>query len=173
MDSLPIKNKVAESGILTLDLEQWVPVPQVKALDMAELLEQGLLLRESSFKEKLAQVDWKSYEGSEVAIYCSTDAIVPQWSWMWMVRDAQAAGISAHMAHPKELYTRLFLEALSTKVAQEDAQLQKARVVVKGCGSGKVPTEAYAALVNLLAPKVKSLMYGEPCSTVPVLKNKA
>ncbi len=164
-----IRNRVAESGLLTLDLERYVPPVQVVAFDLANWLDQGLVLRESRFKEQLQSMNWFEYQNKDVAVHCSTGAIVPAWAFMWLSRDLAKVQARLFLGTPDEVASRIFLSHLERLVA-EDSALVGARVIVKGCSKNKVPLEAYPLLTRLLLGKAKSLMFGEPCSTVPVFK---
>lgn len=165
-----IRNKVAESGLLSLDLERYLPPIVVVGFDLANWLDQGLVLREAIFKEYLNSMDWSDFQEKDVAVYCSTEAIVPSWAFMWLSRDMAGVGARMFLGTPDEIKARLFLSNLERRVEQ-DASLIGARVIVKGCSTQKVPQEAYALLTRLLLGRAKSLMFGEPCSTVPVFKS--
>jgi len=164
-----IRNKVAESGLISLDLERYLPPIEVVGFDLAHWLEHGLLLREANFKEQLISMDWANYKKKDVAVFCSTEAIVPAWSYMWLSRDLARVGSRMYLGTPEDIAFRLFLGNLELKVAN-DPDFDSARVVVKGCSNKKIPQEAYPLLTRLLLGRAKSLMFGEPCSTVPVFK---
>lgn len=165
-----IRNKVAESGLLSLDLERYLPPIVVVGFDLANWLDQGLMLREAKFKEQLISMDWSDFIEKDVAVFCSTEAIVPAWAFMWLSRDLAGVGARMYLCTPEELTARLFLSTLESQVTK-DASLDGARVIVKGCSTQKVPQEAYPLLTRLLLGRAKSLMFGEPCSTVPVFKS--
>jgi hypothetical protein len=164
-----IRNKVAESGLLSLDLERYVGPLSVVGFDLANWLDQGLVLREANFKEQLNAMDWSDFKEKDLAMFCSTDAIVPAWAFMWLSRDLAAVGARVFLGNPEEVTARLFLNKLELSVTH-DPSFDGARVIVKGCSTKKVPQEAYALLTRLLIGRAKSLMFGEPCSTVPVFK---
>jgi len=163
-----IRNRVDESGLITLDLEKICSVDNPVSFDLAEHLEQGFLLREKAFRTALKEMSLESYQNKEVALLCSTDAIVPLWSWMLVgIRLADVAkGI--HHASIEDLYERLFLKAIDEMSTEK---FTDQRVIVKGC-SEKVPSSAYLALSLKLKPVVKSLLFGEACSSVPLYKRK-
>jgi hypothetical protein len=164
-----IRNKVADSGLLSLDLERYLPPILVLGFDLANWLDQGLVLREANFKEQLKSMDWSDFKEKDVAVYCSTEAIVPAWAFMWLSRDLAGVGARMYIGLPDEINARLFLSNLE-RMVEQDASLNGARVIVKGCSTKKVPQEAYPLLTRLLLGRAKSLMFGEPCSTVPVFK---
>lgn len=164
-----IRNRVAESGLLTLDLERYVPQAHIVDFDLSSWLDQGLVLRESQFKAHLQSMDWSDFQNKDVAVHCSTGAIVPAWAFMWLSRDLGKFDARLFLGTPEEVAPRIFLRNLE-RLVSEDTSFNGARVIVKGCSTRKVPVEAYPLLTRLLLGKAKSLMFGEPCSTVPVFK---
>lgn len=165
--SSEIINKVASSGLITLDLGELAPGGPRAAFDLADHLWQGLVLKEKDFREMVRTTDWSRYQDHYVAVYCSADAIVPDWAYMLVVSALKPFVRRAVVAAPDALESILYAEA----VRQLNPELYRdARVVVKGCGEIKVPPGAFAEVVSLLQPVVRSIMYGEPCSTVPVYK---
>ena len=164
-----ILNKVANSGLITLDLEDYYDHSERIVYDLSQNLYEGLLLREKDFREFIKTHYWEQYRGKNVAITCSTDAIIPVWAYMLLA--TQLAPLAKKIVHGKleELENVLFREAL-TKI--DIAQFQDAKVVVKGCSKFPVPVSAYVEITNLLQPVASSIMYGEPCSTVPIYKAK-
>jgi hypothetical protein len=164
-----IRNKVAESGLITIDLEQYYPDHQPLAFDLKNFLFMEMLLREKDFREALDQHDWNQYRDHDVAVYCSTDAIVPMWAYMLVASKLSGIARSIISGTPEEAFKQVFIQ----NIRQIDADAYEGkRVVVKGCGDKPVPEYAYAEISIKLLPVVKSLMYGEPCSTVPVFKRK-
>lgn len=164
-----IRNKVAESGLTTIDLEQYYPTIEPMPFDLKNFLFMEMLLREKDFREALDQHDWNQYKNRDVAVYCSTDAIVPMWAYMLVASKLSGIAKSIISGNPEEAFKQLFIENIRGVNA---AAFEGKRVVVKGCGDRPVPEYAYATISILLLPVVKSLMYGEPCSTVPVYKRK-
>lgn len=167
MDDKPIINRVASSSLVTLDLEQYFHRGQRVEWDMKERLFQGLILKEKDFRTFVKEHDWSQYRDQNVAIVCSADAIVPTWAYMLV-----AAALKPHAHHfifgdLAALEQSLFQSALN-KIPLEE--YQDAKVIVKGCGNYPVPEYAYVEITRLLTGVVSSLMYGEPCSTVPVYK---
>lgn len=164
-----IINKVAESGLITLDLADLVKAEQTAELDLAPFLYEGLILREKEFRAKLAETDWSIYEDKYVAVYCSTDAIVQKWAWMLIAKGLQAVTQHFFFCTPTELPQYI----LEGKIASLDVnEYADKRIIVKGCGEKYVTEKAYLDITKRLLPVVKTLMYGEPCSTVPIYKKK-
>ncbi|HPA35726.1 MAG TPA: DUF2480 family protein [Chitinophagales bacterium] len=166
-----LRNKVAESGIITLDLEQFYPdVLSVVELDIKQFLLRELILKEIDFRNALKTYDWSMYKDKTVAVYCSTDAIIPQWAYMLVATYLQPVAASFHFGNAEKVAYDLFLH----QIKQLDVTpYQEERLVIKGCGTKQLTGEAYMEITKKLQPVVKSLMFGEPCSTVPVYKRKA
>lgn len=167
--SEPFINKVAESGLITLDLETWYPKEETAVFDMKEHLFMGMILKEKDFREALKNLDWSVYTNKNVALTCSADAIIPVWAWMLVATYLQPVAKEIVMGDEKELHKHLFLKNLLT-INVNDYNDQ--RVVIKGCGETPIADYVYMEITKLLRPVVKSIMYGEPCSTVPVFKKK-
>jgi hypothetical protein len=166
----PIINKVAESGLLTIDLENYYPRGESAVFDLKDYLFMGLILKEKDFREALKKTDWEQYRTLDVAVTCSADAIVPVWAYMLVATYLQPVAKDIVMGDEKDLHRSRFLKNIS-KINLEE--FVDKRVVVKGCGETPIGDFAYMELTKLLRPVVKSIMYGEPCSTVPVYKKPA
>lgn len=162
-----IVNKVAGSGLVTIDLEEFYPEGKRVVLDIRDQLFQGLLLREKDFREYIKQEDWSKYKDTYVAVTCSADAIIPTWAYMLLASALEPFAKKVVFGTAETLETVLYDELLRGLDVQ---QYKDARVVIKGCGNLPVPRAAYVELTRLLRPHVKSIMYGEPCSTVPIYK---
>jgi hypothetical protein len=162
-----IVNKVANSGLITLDLEQYLPSGDVAVFDLKDFLFMELILKEKDFREALKNLDWSVYEGKYVAITCTADAIIPFWAYMLVASYLQPVAKEVYTGSKEELEKHLLLKNIA---AIPDQQFAGQRVVVKGCGDVPIGAYAYAAITQKLRPLVKSIMYGEPCSTVPVFK---
>lgn len=164
-----IRNKVAESGIITLNLESYYPTDPIKLFDIKDYLFMGLILREKDFRAALKEQDWSVYENQLVGIVCSADAIIPLWAYMLIVSYLQPVAKFVALGNEARIRNQWLLKNIDS--IDTDA-FTDARVVIKGCGDIPVSEEAYAQISLKLLPVVKSLMYGEPCSTVPVYKRK-
>ncbi len=162
-----IVNKVANSGLVTIDLGELYPPGDRVLLDIKDQLFQGLILREKDFREFIKTHDWSQYKDKYVALTCSADAIIPDWAWMLLASALEPFAKKIVFGTTEVLETVLFEEVLSKFDIEP---YRDARVVIKGCGDKPVPKTAYIELTRKLRPVVKSIMYGEPCSTVPVYK---
>lgn len=162
-------NKVAESGIISLDLETFLPREPVMVFDLKDHLFMGLILKEKDFRAALLTLDWEQYRNAHVAITCSADAIIPMWANMLVASNLQPIAKSVFFGTEQQLKEQLLLKNILT-ISGSDYTDQ--RVVIKGCGEVPIPESAYVAITTLLRPYVKSIMYGEPCSTVPIFKKK-
>ena len=164
-----IVNKVAESGIVTLDLAPYIPTDEIAVFDLKPFLFREMILREKDYRAALQIHDLTPYEGKHVAIYCSADAIVPVWAYMLAAAYLQPLAASVFYGTKEELEKQLILSRISKIDISEYADK---RVVIKGCGDTPIPDAAYVAVTGHLRQVVKSLMYGEPCSTVPIFKKR-
>jgi hypothetical protein len=167
--SEPIVNKVAESSLVTLDLEAYYPQEPVVTFDLKPFLFMELILKEKDFRQQLLAHDWEQYKGTIVGVTCTADAIIPVWAYMLV--------ISYLRPQTHYVYFGTAEEALKARFIQNIRQIDPTsftdqRVVVKGCGELPIAADAYLEIAKLLQPVVKSLMYGEPCSTVPLYKKK-
>lgn len=160
-------NKVAESGLISFDLEEYYPKDPITVFDLKQYLFMELILKEKDFRAALQTTDWEPYKNSNVAITCSADAIIPMWAYMLVASYLQPLAKNVVFGDKKKLINSLILKNLE-KV--NGAAFTDMRVVIKGCGEVKIPEEAYVEITNKLRPYVKSIMYGEPCSTVPIYK---
>lgn len=160
-------NKVAESGLITLDLEEWYPKEEVATFDLKDHLFMGMIVKEKEFRESLKGFDWEQFRNKYVSVICSADAIIPVWAYMLVASYLQPVCLDFVIGDEAELRKQLFLKKLNT-IKAEDYVDQ--RVIVKGCGDLPIGEFAYMEITKLLRPHVKTLMYGEPCSTVPVFK---
>ena len=162
-----IINKVAQSGLVTIDLETFYPQGERVVLDIKSLLFQGLILKEKDFREFIKNEDWSKYKDKYVSLICSADAIVPTWAYMLLATQIEPFAKKVVFGDLETLETILYNEIFS-KLDIND--YKDARIVIKGCGHLPVPKSAYVELTRLLRPVAKSIMYGEPCSTVPLYK---
>lgn len=164
-----IVNKIASSGLIQLDLEEITPQGERVLYDIKDNLWQELVLKEQDFRDFIKNNDWSTYAGKNVALTCSTDAIVPTWAYMLLLSALQPHAKRVVFGNLDTLNTLLWAEAFRN---MDLSSFDGARVVVKGCSTIPVPEAAFTELTNILIPRVKSLMFGEPCSTVPVFKKK-
>ena len=164
-----IVNKVAESGIITLNLEDFYPKEDIVVFDLKEFLFMGLILKEKDFRAALQAIDWKQYLDKNVAVTCSADAIIPVWAYMLVASYLQPFAGEIVFGN-KEMLISFLIDKNIEKI--NASNYIDSRVVIKGCGDVDVPVSAYVALTEKLTPVVKSLMFGEPCSTVPLYKRK-
>ena len=165
----PIINKVAESGIVSFNLEDLYPKEEIKVFDLKDFLFMGLILKEKEYRLALQQLDWEPYTNKNVAITCSADAIIPVWAYMLAVTYLQPIAKEVVMGTENQLIEMV----LANRIALLDTnEFADKRIVIKGCGEVHIPESAYVAITNKLRPVVKSIMYGEPCSTVPLYKKK-
>ena len=162
-----ITNKVAESGIITIDPAAYIPAGETVVFDLKDHLFMNLILKEKDFRETLKKTDWEQYSNKNVAVTCSADAIIPVWAYMLVASYLQPVAKEIVMGDEKELQRQLFIRNISQINMNE---LADQRVVIKGCGDIPIGDYVYLELTKLLRPVVKSIMYGEPCSTVPVYK---
>ncbi|MBN8878888.1 MAG: DUF2480 family protein [Sphingobacteriales bacterium] len=163
----PIINKVAESGLITIDPANFLPQEETAVFDLKDYLFMGLILKEKDFREALKNLDWEQYRNKSIALTCSVDAIVPAWAYMLVAAYLQPVAKEIVMGDEKELQKQLFLKNINAIKSEE---FTDKRVVIKGCGDIPIGEYAYMEITKLLRPVVKSIMYGEPCSTVPVYK---
>ncbi|MBK7668438.1 MAG: DUF2480 family protein [Sphingobacteriaceae bacterium] len=162
-----IVNKVSNSGLITIDLEEFYPEGDRVLLDVKPLLFQELILKEKDFREFIKNEDWAKYKNKLVAITCTNDAIVPTWAYMLLSLALESQAKKIVFGGLNDLENILFEEAMSK---MDFSQYKDARIVIKGCSGKPVPTNAFVKLTAALKPLAKSIMYGEPCSTVPLYK---
>jgi hypothetical protein len=164
-----IVNKVAGSGLVTIDPAEFANGEGTAVIDLKPLLFMGQILREKDLRDHIRTHDWTQYAGKVVGVTCSADAAVPTWAFMLISIALQPHTSRVYFADEKMLAERLVAE----KIAGTDWSVYKdARVVIKGCGDASVPVNAYVMLAAALRPYARSIMYGEPCSTVPLYKSK-
>jgi hypothetical protein len=164
-----IINKVAESALTTIDLEEYYPKGETAVFDLKDHLFMGLILKEKDFRAALQAFDWEKFRDKIVAVTCSVDAIIPVWAYMLVATYLQPIAKQVVFGEEKNILQTLLLKNI-TQINGTD--YTDKRVVVKGCGDVPIPEAAYLEVTNILRPYVKSIMYGEPCSTVPIYKRK-
>ena len=167
--SEPIINKVAESGLITLDLEEYYPKDDILLFDLKPFLFMEMILKEKDFRQALQQHEWSLYTDKIVAVTCTADAVIPVWAYMLVATYLQPIAKEVIMGDIESARKQVFLKNIE---AINESAFSDQRVVVKGCGDLPIGEYAYMEITKKLRPVAKSIMYGEPCSTVPVYKKK-
>lgn len=160
-------NRVAGSGLITFKLEEYFPKQEIVSFDLKPFLFRELILRELDFRQALKDYNWPEHQHKILAVHCSNDAIIPTWAFMLVAQHASALGIQAIYGNTDEVLRMIYHETLKS---MDWSRFEGARVVIKGCSDLPVPQSAYLLATELLLPFAASIMYGEPCSTVPVYK---
>lgn len=172
MDTLqidPIENKVASSGLINLNLEDYFHAGERVVVDIKPWLFMDMILKEKDFRAHVIEHNFSQYSGKNVAFICSADAIIPTWAYMLLAVYIEPYANRYVFGDINALNTVLYQDAL----AKIDVETYRdARVIVKGCGDLPVPVSAYVEITHKLAPVAKSIMYGEACSNVPIFKKK-
>jgi hypothetical protein len=164
-----IINKVANSGVVSLDLEEFYEPAERVLFDIKPLLYKELVLKEKDFREFIKTNDWTIYKNKIIGLVCTTDAIVPTWAYMLLTLALAPHAKKVFFGDLNDIEKLLFAE----KLAQLDLEPYiGARVVIKGCGEKEIPHNAFVQITAILQPIAKSIMFGEPCSTVPLYKSK-
>lgn len=167
MEDKPLVNRVANSGLVTINLEDFFPKGKVIVFDMKDYLYMELILKEKDFRAALKEHDWSQYEGANLLVICSTDAIIPVWAYMLVTGYAEPFATEVFQGDEETFYKVAYEKALMNF---DGAQHEGARVIIKGCSNKPVPPAAYVMLTKKLRPFAQAIMYGEPCSTVPIFK---
>lgn len=162
-----IINKVAQSSLITLDLEKYYPKGEIIEFDLKEYLFMELILKEKDFREAMKNLDWSVYQDKNIALHSSADAIIPIWAYMLVTTYAEPYAKEIIYGNKETVLDALYLKNLSVI---DPHDFEDKRIVIKGCADIKIPEAAYIEITQKLRPVVKSIMYGEPCSTVPVYK---
>jgi hypothetical protein len=163
-----IINRVANSKLVTLDLEDYYPEGKRILFDIKDWLFEDIVLREKDFRANVKQHDWSQYNNTFVALTCSTDAIIPAWAYMLLSLSLQPFAKKIVVGNLDALETSIYQDIIETLDVSE---FKNKPVIIKGCAKKPVPQNAYIMLANKLRPVVKSVMYGEACSSVPLYKN--
>ncbi len=163
----PLVNRVATSGLVTIDLEQYFPTEEMVSFDLKPYLFMELILKEKDFREALQAIDWTQYTGKNLVVFCSADAIIPMWAYMLVAKHAAPYAHDIAQTNPDQYIELAFLKQLASF---DVSAYQGKRIVVKGCSAHPVPASAYLEITRILQPVALSIMFGEPCSTVPVYK---
>lgn len=169
METEPIINRVAKSGLVTLDLEDYYHPGERVVYDLKDNLFMGLILKEKDFREFLKTHDWTQYTGKNVALTCTEDAIIPTWAYMLLTIQLQPYAHTIVFGTLQDLEEKLYFDAIA-RINPDN--YRDARVVIKGCSKVPVPIAAYVEITRVLRPVAMSLLFGEPCSTVPLYKRR-
>lgn len=164
-----IVNKVQQSRLVTVDLEKLSVPGDITGLDISQFLFRGLLLKEKEFRELIDEFDWSQYSSSYVAVYCSTDAIIPSWAWMLITTRLSGVAREVIFGTEEEAAERQLFESIES---WDWEKYRNKYVLLKGCSKAKVPPGAYLEATKRLLPVVDKLMYGEACSNIPVYRKK-
>ena len=167
--SKEIVNRVANSGLISFDLEEYYPKGKRVTIDLKDWLFEGLVLKEKDFRIAVSNYDWSQYQGQYVAIYCSADAIVPVWSYMLICNSIKPFAKKIIKGSKEDLESFIFQEIINNI---DTKPFKNQRVIIKGCSNLPIPENAYISITNKLSTVAKSLMYGEACSYVPIFKRK-
>ncbi|MTB52343.1 DUF2480 family protein [Lewinella sp. W8] len=167
MADTPLVNRVANSKLITFKLEDHWPKAEMVNFDLKDYLYMELMLKEKDFREALKNHDFSQYQDKVLLVYCSTDAIIPAWAFMLVAAAAAPYATDVYLGTEEE-YLRAHFRSVVESLDAESFVDQ--RIVIKGCGEKQVPASAYLDITAKLRPVARSIMYGEPCSTVPVFK---
>lgn len=165
-----IVNKVAQSGLITIDLEDYYPKEEVVVIDLRDFLFEELVLKEKEFRQKIKDITWEDLASKIVTIQCSVDAIIPKWAYMLVSIHAGPFAKNICWGNEQEAKEQTLVRNISSNIKPED--YTDKRVIIKGCSNYDISEKVYIHISQMLQPHVKSLMYGEPCSTVPIYKKK-
>lgn len=163
----PLVNRVAQSGIITLNLEEDFPKAEFVHFDLKDYLFMEMILKEKDFRTALKEHDWEAYKGKTLLVYCSIDAIIPHWAFMLVASKSAGIADDVYQGNQEAFLSNHYQKVLQARSYEE---YQGKRVVIKGCSQHPVPVSAYLELTKQLSPFAQSIMYGEPCSTVPIFK---
>ncbi|MBO0320877.1 DUF2480 family protein [Muricauda sp. CAU 1633] len=164
-----IINRVAQSKLVTFDLEELYPKGERKVLDIKDWLLEGIILREKEFRNHVDTHDWSAYQDSYVALQCSTDAIVPGWAFMLVASKLTPYAKKVVVGNLEDLETTLYQSLIENL---DVSPYVDKPVIIKGCSKKPVPKNAYLMAIEKIQPVAKSVMYGEACSSVPLFKKK-
>lgn len=165
----PLVNRVANSNLKTINLEDFFPVETIIPFDLKDYLYMEMIVKEKDFRLAMKAHDWSQYDGKILTVFCSADAIVPSWAFMLVASYAAPVAKDVFMGKKDQYLAYYYTEKIRSL---DTTEYQNERVVVKGCSKKPVPISAYFELTTVLTPIALSIMYGEPCSTVPIYKKK-
>ena len=162
-------NRVNESALVTINLEDYYPKEEVAVFDLKDYLFMGLILKEKDFREALKNLDVTPFTNKAVAVTCTADAVIPMWAYMLVASVLQPVAKEVAFGNEEEIKKQLLLNNIAALPVNE---FTDKRIVIKGCGDLHIGEAAYLQATKLLRPVAKSIMYGEPCSTVPIFKKR-
>jgi len=169
MSDFEIENKVAKSGLNVIEMDEFVSDEALLQIDIKDQLWEGIALKEKDFREYLSTHDWSQYQDKAVAVFCSADAIIPNWAFMLIASRLESFASDIYFDTPAEAEKSHIEKAID---ALDASEYEDARIIIKGCGKKSVHYSAYGKLTEKLMPVAKMIMFGEPCSTVPIYKKK-
>ncbi|MGV6860272.1 MAG: DUF2480 family protein [Putridiphycobacter sp.] len=164
-----IVNRVAKANIIQIDLKDYLTKDPIFSFDLKQALWQEIALKEDVFRDFVKNFDWSTYANQQVGIFCSVDAIIPAWAYMVITTELKNVNATIYFGEEQAVKAELFFNNISDLDSDE---FKDKRVMVKGCSDIPNPNKAFLEITNKLVPTVKSLMFGEPCSAVPVFKRK-
>lgn len=164
-----IVNRVANSSLITVDLEDYYPAGERILFDVKDWLYEGFVLREKDFREQVKNHDWAQYQNKYIALTCTTDAIIPAWAYMLIATQLDAYAVKTVIGNLETLETLVYQDIISNLDVSE---FKDKPLIIKGCSKKPVPENAYIMLIDKLKPIAKSIMYGEACSSVPLYKRR-
>lgn len=167
MEEKPLVNRVANSGLINFNLEKYFPEKEMVVFDIKEYLFHGLILKEKDFRTALKEHNWEQYQNKILLIVCTADAIIPIWSYMLISAYAEPYATEIFQGNQEE-YLKFHYQRVVDDL--DPTIYDGERVVIKGCSDKPVPASAYAAITTKMRPYAQSIMFGEPCSTVPIFK---
>ena len=167
--SKEIVNRVAKSSLITMDLTDYAPIKPIAVLDLKDFLFQGIVLKEKEFRQSLKEFNFSIYSNKTVALNCSADAIIPMWGFMLVTSYLNSVNSDIYFGIREDVFQQIFTNNIN---AIDASEFERKKVIVKGCGQIPLTEALYIAITKKLQNTVSSLMFGEACSAVPVLKNK-
>ena len=167
--SKEIVNRVAKSSLITMDLTDYAPIKPIAVLDLKDFLFQGIVLKEKEFRQSLKEFNFSIYTNKTVALNCSADAIIPMWAFMLATSYLNSVNSDIYFGIREDVFQQIFTNNIN---AIDASEFERKKVIVKGCGQIPLTEALYIAITKKLQNTVSSLMFGEACSAVPILKNK-
>lgn len=167
MEETPLVNRIANSPLITIDLEKHAPSMRFKSFDLKDFLFMEMILKEKDFRESLKTHDWTQYKDLDILIFCSADAIIPMWAYMLVASKAEGIAANIYQMTPEDYHKQEWMRAIDRL---DISPWKDKKLIIKGCSVTPVPPIAYARITERLQPIADSIMFGEACSTVPIYK---